>query len=74
MGALLQHITYTEWVPLVVGGQLAQRHGLRPLQTGHFTGYSPNVDATIANVFATGAMRHVHTQVSVDEVTRFLPE
>ena len=41
----------------MVGPELAARHDLEPLQTGHYRGYSPDVDATIANVFATGAMR-----------------
>ncbi|XP_043228244.1 peroxidase-like [Amphibalanus amphitrite] len=72
VAAMLQHVTYREWVPLVVGPRLAARHGLQPLQEGYFSDYSPDVDATIANVFATGAMRFGHTLVP-DHLMLFTP-
>lgn len=52
--AEVQHITYTEFLPQLLG-----TNGLPA-----YTGYQPNVDATIANSFATAAFRFGHTMLN----------
>lgn len=53
VGAEMQHITYTEWLPKILGPQ-----GMKLL--GNYRAYDPSVDATIINAFATAAFRFGH--------------
>ncbi|XP_076030398.1 salivary peroxidase/catechol oxidase-like [Oratosquilla oratoria] len=55
VGALLQHITYNEWLPIVLGPDLMRTLGLD--STGSYSQYNPRVDATIMNSFGTAAFR-----------------
>jgi len=52
--AQYQNIIYSEWIPAVMGPR-----ALMP-----YTGYKPNVNATIANEFSTVAYRFGHSLVS----------
>ena len=51
--AEIQHITYKEYLPKIIGNRALPK----------YTGYKPNVDATIANSFATAAFRFGHSLV-----------
>ncbi|KAL5015945.1 hypothetical protein ScPMuIL_005534 [Solemya velum] len=56
VGAMMQHITYTQWLPVILG----------PIgmdQLGEYQGYNPSVDSTISNEFATAAFRFGHSLV-----------
>ena len=55
--AELQHITYTEFLPKIVGEE-AMRNDV-----GSYARYDPNVDASIANAFSTSAYRFGHTLI-----------
>jgi peroxidase len=52
--AQYQNIIYSEWIPAVMG----------PRAMMPYTGYKPNVNATIANEFSTVAYRFGHSLVS----------
>ncbi|KAK3090062.1 hypothetical protein FSP39_008890 [Pinctada imbricata] len=56
IGALMQHITYTQWLPHILGPS-----GMQLL--GEYKGYNPTVDPSISNEFATAAMRFGHSLV-----------
>ncbi|XP_065060841.1 uncharacterized protein LOC135688065 isoform X3 [Rhopilema esculentum] len=51
--AEIQHITYSEYLPKILG------HDGLP----KYSGYKPNVDATVANAFAAAAYRFGHSLV-----------
>uniref|UniRef100_A0A673VJC2 Peroxidasin like n=1 Tax=Suricata suricatta TaxID=37032 RepID=A0A673VJC2_SURSU len=57
VGAQLQHITYSHWLPKILGDP-----GMRML--GRYRGYDPDVNAGIANSFATAAFKFGHTFIS----------
>ncbi|XP_040171209.1 LOW QUALITY PROTEIN: chorion peroxidase [Anopheles arabiensis] len=64
LAAQMQHITYAEFVPVIVGNETAGRMGLLPASAGGDRAgdtYNATVDASIANVFAGAAFRFAHT-------------
>lgn len=56
-----QHITYSEWLPHVIGDKLNMQMGLAPLPMGHNNVYDQSVDPSISNVFGAAAFRFGHT-------------
>eukprot|EP00058_Branchiostoma_floridae_P017595 XP_002603084.1 hypothetical protein BRAFLDRAFT_116966 [Branchiostoma floridae] len=63
VGALMQQITYGEFLPHVLGPAAMTRFHLTLAQSGFFSGYEPHVNPTISNVFATAAYRFGHSLV-----------
>ncbi|GIY20735.1 peroxidasin [Caerostris darwini] len=57
VGAIMQHITYSHWLPKILG-----KEGYAKL--GPYKGYNPDVNPTISNVFATAALRFGHTLIN----------
>lgn len=64
VGAQMQHITYNEFLPVVLGREFMTNFGLIPQSSGYTNNYVSAVDATITNAFATAAYRYGHTMVS----------
>uniref|UniRef100_A0A0P5PNQ9 Chorion peroxidase n=1 Tax=Daphnia magna TaxID=35525 RepID=A0A0P5PNQ9_9CRUS len=61
--ALVQHITYNEYLPSVLGPNLMGEYGLLPLTTGYTYTYDPAVKAQVTNEFATAAFRYGHSLI-----------
>ncbi|GAU93878.1 hypothetical protein RvY_05745 [Ramazzottius varieornatus] len=61
--ALLQHITYNEWLPRVVGQPVTNLFGLALRKSGFYDEYDDTCDATISNEFSTAAFRFGHSLV-----------
>nr|CAD7198875.1 unnamed protein product [Timema douglasi] len=57
VGAQMQHITYKHWLPNILGDE-----GM--LMIGPYEGYDPTVNPSIANVFATAALRFGHSLIN----------
>ncbi|XP_078607888.1 uncharacterized protein LOC144879900 [Branchiostoma floridae x Branchiostoma japonicum] len=73
VGALMQKITYGEDLPHVLGPAAMTRFHLTLTQSGFFSGYDPNVNPTISNIFATAAYRFGHSLVN-NFFNRFDPD
>ncbi|XP_021965343.1 peroxidasin homolog isoform X1 [Folsomia candida] len=57
VGAQMQHISYVEWLPKIVGS-------LGMAELGPYRGYNPKINPSITNAFATAAMRFGHTLIN----------
>lgn len=63
IGAMFQHITYREFLPIVLGREVAKLFGLELLHDGYYDGYNPTINPTIANAFSAAAFRFGHSLV-----------
>lgn len=60
-----QHITYAEYLPVIVGEKVARLYNLLPLESGYFYNYEPGLYPQIANEFSF-AMRACHTLIPLE--------
>ncbi len=63
IGAQMQHITYNEWLPVVLGMNYVEENDLLPANEGRTNDYDESVDPSITNAFATAAFRFGHSLV-----------
>lgn len=63
IGAQMQHITYNEYLPVVLGERVMQVFELELQKEGYFYGYNRNVNPASANVFSTSAFRFGHSLI-----------
>ncbi|XP_034116256.1 chorion peroxidase [Drosophila albomicans] len=61
--AELQHITYNEYLPAVIGPQQMKRFRLVPRNQGYSTDYNVDVNPAITNEFSGAAFRMGHSSV-----------
>ena len=57
VGALIQKITYHDYLPKVLGSEVFDT------VIGNYTGYDPDVDPSVPNAFATAAYRYGHSLI-----------
>lgn len=61
----MQHITYTEWLPVLLHRRFMETFNLNPVVFGYETNnYNPDEDPTTLNEFATVAFRFGHSNVA----------
>jgi len=61
--AEIQHITYLEWLPIVLGKTAMTQHTILPVTVGYSDRYDAAVNPSIINSFAAAAFRFGHTLV-----------
>jgi len=60
--AEMQHITYNEFLPIIIGPQQMKRFRLVPLHQGYSHDYNINVNPAITNEFSGAAYRMGHSR------------
>ncbi|GBP71459.1 Chorion peroxidase [Eumeta japonica] len=63
IGAMLQHITYNEFLPIVLGTEVMRLFDLEPQRKGYYRGYDPKTDPNPASSFGSAAFRFGHSLV-----------
>ncbi|XP_063981549.1 chorion peroxidase-like isoform X2 [Diachasmimorpha longicaudata] len=63
VGALLQHVTYREYLPIVLGPEVMRIFDLELTTTGYYKGYDATTNPNIANSFSAAAYRFGHSLV-----------
>ncbi|XP_034485847.1 uncharacterized protein LOC117790495 [Drosophila innubila] len=63
VGAMFQHITYREFLPVILGKEVCKLFDLELLSTGYYEGYETKVNPTVANAFSSAAFRFGHSLV-----------
>ncbi|KAG0719117.1 Thyroid peroxidase [Chionoecetes opilio] len=61
MAATIQHITYNEFLPMVLGKDMMQKHSIILEKRGYFGGYDPKMDPSMSDDFVTSAFRFGHS-------------
>lgn len=61
IAAIVQHITYNEFLPMVLGKDVMNKYGLILEKHGYFEGYDPKVDPSMSANFITAAFRFGHS-------------
>ena len=65
VGAMFQHITHTEYLPLILGDDIMDKFELWPLPKGKFfKGYDACVDPSIRQGFMAAAFRFGHSMIN----------
>ncbi|CAK9833301.1 pxdn [Anthophora retusa] len=61
ISAMLQHITYNEFLPRILGWNAVALYGLKLLPHGYYKEYSPTCNPSVLTEFATAAYRIGHS-------------
>lgn len=62
--AAVQHITYAEWLPALLGRRNAKKNALEPSSAGYSDVYDDGVDPTVSNGFATAILPFANSMFS----------
>ncbi|KAK8781291.1 hypothetical protein V5799_017369 [Amblyomma americanum] len=65
VAAEFQHITYNEYLPILLGRDLMKEFDLLLTPSGYSGSYDPQLNAGIVNVFATASYRYGHSLVQL---------
>nr|ABO52828.1 IP04158p [Drosophila melanogaster] len=63
VGAMFQHITFREFLPVILGREVVKLFDLELMPSGYYERYSSKVNPTVANAFAAAAFRFGHSLV-----------
>ncbi|XP_043523513.1 putative uncharacterized protein DDB_G0282133 isoform X2 [Frieseomelitta varia] len=59
--AEIQHITYNEFLPILLGKDVMEKFGLLLEKNGYWDGYDENVNPSVIDAFAAAAFRFGHS-------------
>ncbi|XP_003241493.3 peroxidase-like [Acyrthosiphon pisum] len=62
--ASIQHITYAEWLPALLGENYTKRNGLEPSTKGYSNAYNETTDPSVSNSFATAVLPFANSMIS----------
>jgi hypothetical protein len=61
VGAVVAHITFNEFLPIIIGRKNMQTFGLDLVTHGYYEGYDPKINPGIRTSFQSGAFRFGHS-------------
>lgn len=61
IGAMVQHITFNEFLPIVVGRKTMTKYGINLLKYDYYNGYDPKINPGIRVEFQASAFRFGHS-------------
>lgn len=61
IGAIQQHVTFNEFLPMVLGREVMEKHNLMLLKDGYMDGYDANINPSVATGFTSAAFRFGHS-------------
>lgn len=61
--AVVQHLTYNEFLPVLLGRPTLDTYGLTPQTTGYSPSYDETVNPSITNEFSAAAFRMGHSLI-----------
>ena len=70
VGAMVAHITYNEFIPIIVGNKIMNKYGISLLKHGYYSGYDPKTNPGIRVEFQASAFRFGHS-ILPDTTDRF---
>ena len=59
----LQHITFNEWLPIILGMKYMQQWKIEVKDSGYASTYDNKINPSITNVFSTAAFRFGHSMI-----------
>jgi len=62
--ASIQHITYAEWLPALLGENYTRQNQLELLTEGYSNAYNEDIDPTVSNSFATAILPFSNSMIS----------
>ena len=68
--AQIQHVTYNEWLPVILGRKIMSAYDLDLQQSGHYNGYDEKANAAIRIAFQAAAFRFGHS-ILPDVIERY---
>lgn len=63
VGAQLQHITYNELLPMLLGEEAMNEFSLKPLESGFYYGYSIDLNPSVSNALAVAVIPFIYTML-----------
>ncbi|XP_022164793.1 peroxidase-like isoform X2 [Myzus persicae] len=62
--ASIQHITYAEWLPALLGENFTRQYGLELLTKGYSNAYNETSDPSVSNSFATAILPFANSMIT----------
>ncbi|XP_060859433.1 LOW QUALITY PROTEIN: peroxidase-like [Metopolophium dirhodum] len=62
--ASIQHITYAEWLPALLGENYTRQNGLELSKKGYSNAYNETTDPSVSNSFATAILPFANSMIS----------
>ncbi|XP_065216127.1 peroxidase-like [Planococcus citri] len=61
--AIVQHITYNEYLPVLLGSTYVEKNNLAPQKSGYAKGYNSSINPSSISEFVAAAFRSLHSTI-----------